>query len=158
MRLLWVFLGLASLSVGAGLVGVFVVSDQKPRQSSLLFKSAVIMGNDPSRALQAVNARKDVQQQLGLEKDEATTKRSSDAQQQRSEEKRRAQELAQQERLVEFNTKQQERNKRKEKLKEKWTASRRATSGDDEWTKLLRSENMHIRNLLSKDQLQHGIQ
>jgi hypothetical protein len=115
--------------------------DQKPaRQRSLLFKSAVIiMGNDPSRALQAVNAQrgvtsawKDVQQQLGLEKDEATTKRSSDAQQQRSEDKRRAQELAQQERLVEFNTKQQERNMRKEKLKEKWTASRRATSGDDE--------------------------
>jgi hypothetical protein len=96
------------------------------------------MGNDPSRALQAVNAQrgvtsawKDVQQQMGLEKDEATTKRSSDAKQKQLEEKRRGQELAQQERLADFNTKQQERNKRKEKLKEKWTASRRATSGDE---------------------------
>jgi hypothetical protein len=99
------------------------------------------MGNDPSRALQAVNAQrgvtgalKDVQQQLGMEKDEATVQRESAAKQKQLDEKRRLKELAQQERLVEFNAKQDERNKRKAKLKEKWTASRRATSGggDDE--------------------------
>lgn len=96
------------------------------------------MGNDPSKALQIVNAQrglnnamKDVNQQLGLEKDDAAKQREDEIRQKQRGAKKQEKEMEQQERLQAYNQKQQERAKRKEKLKEKWAASRRGRTDED---------------------------